>query len=142
MEKDEMNRLIKQHIERLRTEKQERETRIKEYWRNLPKFETPNDVPELPDVDKEEWNEFYVPKLIEAGAIPKKDLIDGQVYIGNHRNTTVARWNEKKNKFDHMRYKFGWIEDECNHFEDDDGFALFVPIRLGTEKDWNDRLKK
>lgn len=122
--------------------KEERKLRIKNYWENeIPKFVNPEDVPDLPQVDKLEWQEFYVPKLIECGAIPKKDLINGQVYIGNHRNTTVARWNQETNKFDHMRYKFGWMKDVCNHFEDDDGFTLFVPIRLGTENDWNDRLK-
>lgn len=126
----------------LRQIREEREKRIKEYWQNgLTKFVNPKDVPDLPKVDEKEWKEFYVPKLIDAGAIPKKDLIDGQIYIGEHRNTTVARWNQETNKFDHMRYKFGWIKDDCNHFEDDDGFALFVPIRLGTEDDWNDRLK-
>jgi len=122
--------------------KEERLKRIKEYWNNeLPKFKEPHDVPDLPQVDEKEWKEFYVPKLIEAGAIPKKDLIDGQIYIGNHRNTTVARWNQETNKFDHMRHKFGWREDVCNHFEDDDGFALFVPIRLGTQEDWDEKIK-
>lgn len=121
--------------------REEREKRIREYWGNVPKFENPEDVPDLPRVDEKEWKEFYVPKLIEAGAIPKKDLIDGQIYIGNHRNANIQRWNAEKNKFDHMRYKFGWMKDECNHFEDDDGFALFVPIKIGTEKDWNERLK-
>jgi len=122
--------------------RQDRKKRIREYWENeLGKFIEPDDVPELPRVDEQEWKEFYIPKLIEAGAIPKKDLIDGQIYIGEHRNAKIQRWNAEKNKFDHMRYKFGWMEDDCNHFEDDDGFALFVPIRLGTEDDWNDRLK-
>jgi hypothetical protein len=122
--------------------RQDRKKRIREYWENeLGKFIEPDDVPELPRVDEQEWKEFYIPKLIGAGAIPKKDLIDGQIYIGEHRNAKIQRWNAEKNKFDHMRYKFGWMEDDCNHFEDDDGFALFVPIRLGTEDDWNDRLK-
>ena len=126
-------------LERIR---EERKKRIRDYWENeLGKFVNPEDVPDLPVVDKNEWNEYYVPKLIEAGAIPKKDLIDGQVYIGKHRNANIQRWNAGKNKFDHMRYKFGWMKDECNHFEDDDGFALFVPIKLGTEDDWNERLK-
>ena len=122
--------------------REERERQIKEYWENdLPKFNEPHDVPQLPNVDEKEWREFYVPKLIKAGAIPKKDLIDGQIYIGDHRNTTIARWNAETNKFDHMRYKFGWWKAECNHFEDDDGFALFVPIRLGTQEEWDERLK-
>ena len=141
MEKD-MNELKLKAEAQLRQIREEREKRIRDFWENeLPKFNKPEDVPELPKVDEKEWKEFYVPKLIESGAIPKKDLIHGQVYIGEHRNTTVARWNQETNKFDHMRYKFGWMEDDCNHFEDDDGFALFVPIRLGTEDDWNDRLK-
>jgi hypothetical protein len=122
--------------------KEEREIRIKEYWKKeLPKFKNPEDVPQLPIVNEKEWKEFYVPKLIESGAIPKKGLIHGQIYIGSHRNTTIARWNEETNKFTHMRYKFGWREDDCNHFEDDDGFALFVPIRLGTQEEWDERIK-
>lgn len=139
MDKEQYILKIKTDAEKL---KDEREKRIREYWENeLPKFNNPKDVPTLPKVDEKEWKEFYVPKLIELGAIPKKDLIDGQIYIGNHRNTTIARWNQETNKFDHMRYKFGWREDECNHFEDDDGFALFVPIKLGTQEDWDNRLK-
>ena len=122
-------------------DKAEREQRIREYWENLPKLNNPEDVPTLPRVDEQEWKEFYVPKLIAAGAIPKKDLIHGQIYIGEHRNTTIARWNADTNKFEHMRYKFGWMKDECNHFEDDDGFALFVPISLGTQEEWDNRLK-
>lgn len=122
--------------------KEEKLKKIKEYWENeLPKFNNPEDVPQLPVVDEKEWKEFYVPKLIKAGAIPKKDLIDGQIYIGEHRRTTIARWNQKENKFEYMRYKFGWREDECNHFEDDDGFVLFVPIKLGTQEDWDNTQK-
>lgn len=122
--------------------REERKKRIREYWeKELPRFNNPEDVPDLPQVDEKEWEEFYVPKLIEYGAIAKKDLIHNQIYIGNHRNTSVARWNQHTNKFDYMRFKFGWREDVCNHFEDDDGFALFVPIKLGTENDWNDRIK-
>ena len=126
-------------VKRLR---EEREIKRKEYWNDLKPFKEPNDIPEIPRVDEKEYTEFYIPRLIKAGAIPKKDLIHGQVYIGTHRNTDVARWNQETNKFDHMRYKFGWMEDDCNHFEDDDGFALFVPIKLGTEEDWTNRLTK
>ena len=137
-----MNELKFKAEAQLQQVREERKRRIREYWENgLPKFNNPEDVPDLPRVNEIEWKEFYVPKLIQAGAIPKKDLIHGQVYIGNHRNTTVARWNQETNKFDHMRYKFGWMKDDCNHFEDDDGFALFVPIKLGTEDDWNNKLK-
>lgn len=115
--------------------KAEREKRIKEYWDKIPKFVTHNDVPDLPRVDEVEWKEFYVPKLIEAGAIAKKDLIVDQYYIGNHRRATVAKWDGKE--FVYNREKFGNVyEDKCNHFEDDDSFALFVPIRFGTEEEY------
>ena len=113
--------------------REERKKRVKEYWENLPKIVTPNDVPELPRVDIQEWKDFYVPKLIEAGAIGKDDLIEGQIYIGEHRRANVAKWNGKE--FVYNREKFGNVyEDKCNHFEDDDGFALFVPIGIGTEE--------
>lgn len=116
--------------------REERKRKIKEYWENeLPKFINPNDVPDLPKVDEQEWKEFYVPKLIELGAIPKKDLVEGQYYIGEHRRANVAKWNGKE--FIYNREKFGNVfEDKCNHFEDDDGFALFVPIRVGTEEEY------
>jgi len=113
--------------------REERKQRIKEYWENLPKINTPKDVPDLPRVDIQEWKDYYVPKLIEVGAIPKKDLVINQFYIGEHRNAQVAKWNG--DKFVYMRTKFQNVyEDTCNHFEDDDGFALFVPIGIGTEE--------
>ena len=118
-------------------EKAEREKRIKEHWNNLPKFTKPEDVPALPRVDTKEWNEFYVPKLIEAGAVPKKELKDGGIYFGEHRRATVAKWNGEKNIFVYNRYKFNNVfEDVCNHFEDDDGYALFVPIGEATEEEY------
>lgn len=115
----------------------ERELRAEEMWNNLEHFETPYDVPDIPKVDTEKYKNFYVPKLINAGAIPKKDLIDNQVYIGNHRRCTIARWNAKDNVFEYWRNKFGaWFYDNCNHFEDDNGYALFVPIKLGAKEDF------
>ena len=115
--------------------REERKQRIKEYWENLPKINTPKDVPDLPRVDIQEWKDYYVPKLIEVGAIPKKDLVINQFYIGEHRNARVAKWNG--DKFVYMRTKFQNVyEDTCNHFEDDDGFALFVPIKTGTEEEY------
>jgi hypothetical protein len=114
-----------------------REERLKEFWENLKPFNEPHDVPNLPNVGKEKFDEIYVPKLIDAGAIQKKDLIDGQVYIGEHRRCQLAKWNKEKNVFEYWRYKFGTtFIDRCNHFQDDDGFALFVPIKLGEEKDY------
>lgn len=114
---------------RLHDEKEAREARIRDHWNNLPMFEKPDDVPAIPRVEEKEYKEFYIPRLINAGAIPKKDLIHGQCYLGEHRNATIARWNAEKNVFEYWRHKFGVFLDVCNHFEDDDGYALFVPIK-------------
>jgi hypothetical protein len=111
----------------------ERKEAMIKYWNELKPFETPADVPNIPRVDEREYKEFYVPRLIAAGAIPKTDLMDGQFYFGDYRNANVGKWLAEKNVFEHWRYKFGFRIDECNHFEDDDGFALFVPIRLANE---------
>jgi len=118
----------------------ERNIRIKELWNNLKPFQVPDDVPnQIPIVTKDEYETFYVPKLINAGAIPKEHLINNQVYIGKHRRCTIARWNQDLNKFEYWRHKFGNVFlDTCNHFEDDDGFALFVPIKLGTDADFKE----
>lgn len=63
-------------------------------------------------------------------AILKKDLEDGVYYIGDHRIASIAQWDAKAQQFLYMRYKFGdTFVDSCNHFEDDNGFALFVPLR-------------
>lgn len=124
-------------LKRAEKDRKERMERIKERWNNLKPFNDPNDIPQIPIVDEKEYKEFFVPKLIAAGAIPKDKLIDGQVYIGDHRNCTVAKWDAKENVFKYNRHKFTMCYiDECNHFEDDDGFALFVPIKLGTEEDF------
>lgn len=116
--------------------RQEREARLREYWNNLPKFKEVTDIPELPRIeDPEEWKSFYVVKLIEAGAIPKDLLKDGAYYLGDHRRATVAQWRAAEGQFTYMRSKFGRVyEDYCNHFEDDDGYSLFVPIMEATEE--------
>ena len=130
MEREEKMNAIKAKIEE---EREERKRKMIEYWNNLPKFEKPEDVPNIPRVDAEEYKEFYVPKLIGAGAIPKNELVDGQFYFGEYRNANVGRWLAEKQVFEHWRYKFGYRLDDCNHFEDDNGYALFVPIRLANE---------
>ena len=108
----------------------EKELKLREYWNNLKPFKDESDIPNLPITDSESWKTFYVPKLIELGAIPKDKLIDGKTYIGDTRNTDRAIWNAKKNTFIYMRTKWGnSFEDEVNHFEDDDHYALFVPIK-------------
>lgn len=120
-------------IERLR-----REAAFRNRWNNLPKFEKPEDVPPIPRVTAEEHADFYVPKLIAAGAIPKTDLTDGAFYLGDHRRGRVGRWNAEKNQFEYWRHKFTAVYiDTCNHFEDDDGFALFVPIKQVTQEEFD-----
>lgn len=121
--------------EKIRIDKEKRDLFFKEYWDNLPTFTKPTDVPKLPKVDNDEWTKYYVPRLINAGAIPKKDLIVGNFYKGDHRRANVAMWDGTL--FVYYRNKFGQtFKDTCNHFEDDDGFALFVPFGDATENEY------
>ena len=116
----------------------ERKARIKFHWNNLPTLVNADDVPGLPtNIDSEEWKEFYVKKLITAGAIAKDKLIDGVWYYGEYRNSNFGKWDAEKQEFGLWRHKFGWMWDTCNHFEDDNGYALFVPIRLATQEEIN-----
>lgn len=60
--------------------------------------------------------------------IEKKDLEDGEWYVGKCRNAHVACWHG--DCFVHLRTKFGaTFAEEINHPEDDDGFDCFIPIR-------------
>ena len=107
--------------------KEEAKQIIREYWRNMKPFNTVDDIPDLPIADKDEWDEFYVPILIRCGAIPKDDLIPGCKYKGTCRNAEIALWTGEK--FTYKRTKFNYTYDEhINHFQDDDGSDLFVPL--------------
>lgn len=98
-----------------------------EYWLTLKPFKTIDNIPELPIVDKNEWDNFYVPILIRCGAIPKDKLIPGKIYKGTCRNADIATWTGTK--FIYKRTKHGTTyNEEINHFEDDDGSDLFVPL--------------
>lgn len=72
------------------------------------------------------------PYLIKhIGAVSKKDLKDGRDYNGICRHAKVAKWSEKDNCFYYIRKKFDKIFlDRINHPEDDDGFDLFIPVKL------------
>jgi hypothetical protein len=110
----------------MKISKEENEFRIKERWESLKPFENDFDVPLLP----KPLTSYHVTKLVKAGAILKKDLIDGKRYYGNCRNTDNATWNKDKNVFTYVRYKFGSrFSEDLNHFEDDNGYDLFVPIK-------------
>lgn len=104
-----------------------------ESYPNLKPFKEVWNIPEIPIVDKQTYNEIVIPNLIRCGAIPKKDLVIGQTYIGKCRNATEAVWNGSR--FTYQRYKFGFTyPEDINHFEDDNGSDLFVPIKLKTNE--------
>ena len=82
----------------------------------------------LPQTPPEFWK-LICEKLIEKGAIPKKDLVIGTTYTGVCRNSDEATW--LGDKFEYIRYKFGTrYKETINHFEDDDGYDLFVPLSI------------
>lgn len=60
--------------------------------------------------------------------IPKSELEVGKEYKGECRNASKAVWDGKV--FHYQRYKFGSTFDETiNHYEEDDGYDVFVPIK-------------
>lgn len=118
----------------------ERKANVRKYWEEgIPLFNKPEDVPNLPTTETEdEWRSFYVPKIIAAGAIPKSELKNGHYYLGEHRNASIARWDESKNRFFYWRTKFTWcFEDECEHFEEWSPYALFVPIKEVSQEEYD-----
>lgn len=61
--------------------------------------------------------------------IPKSELVKGEIYQGECRNSDSARWDE--DKFLYARTKFGSTYLEAiHHFEDDDGYDVFVPMKI------------
>lgn len=61
--------------------------------------------------------------------IPKKDLVVGQTYMGECRNASEAKWIGECFVYD--RYKWGHtFPENINHYEDDDGYDVFVPIKI------------
>lgn len=74
---------------------------------------------------------FDIEEYYEIGVIRKEDLIDGKTYIGLCRNATTAKWDVEKNTFTYLRNKFNFtFPEEINHISDDNGYDLFIPIRL------------
>ena len=64
--------------------------------------------------------------------IPKNELVVGKEYTGNCRNSHKAVW--KGDHFEYKRYKFGnYYTDKINHYEDDDGYDVFVPVEVVYE---------
>lgn len=134
---DEIKRIAQ---EKLEEERKQRLQAIKDYWNSTPlkKFENPGDVPNLPVTTKEEWDNFYVPKLIEAGAIPLDELKDGCYYLGDHRNATIAQWNSSDQLFYYWRQKFNQcFTDSCEHFQTFSRYAVFTPIREVSKEEFD-----
>ena len=102
---------------------------IEDYFNSMEPFRDVDDIPDVPRMkDEKEYREIVVKNLIRCGAIPKSELVTGAVYAGSCRNSDTATWNGKE--FEYTRWKFGTsYVDSVNHFEDDDGYDLFVPIR-------------
>ena len=120
---------IEQVKSKLLDEKKSRYEKMLNYWRNREPFKDEDDVPDIPIVSKEEYEEIIIPNIIRCGGIPKDKLIVGETYIGSCRNATEAVWHGKV--FTYMRHKFGCTyPEDINHFEDDDGYDLFIPIKL------------
>lgn len=128
---------LRKHIDNVKSDPEykakwieHRDLEIKKWWLTLKPFKDESDVPNLPKMD-----DFFIQRLKELGAIEKSKLVDGQWYYGNYRSSNYGKWNSDKNEFEVIRYKFGYRWDSCNHFEDDDGYALFVPLRLATKEE-------
>lgn len=110
---------------------EEKRINIIEYWktREITPFEDTDYMPELPILPIEDMKTYVWPNLYKCGAIAKKDLIVGHTYLGNCRNASKAVWKEN-GTFEYQRHKFGFVyPEEINHFEDDDGYDVFVPIK-------------
>ena len=109
------------------------------YWnKRTKKFETVEDIPNIPCFNEKtiakakEYMEFIQQKMIELGAIPKDALVDKHTYLGNCRNAHKAVWHAGLDGgvFVYERTKFGCTyPEEINHFQDDNGYDVFVPIK-------------
>ena len=123
----------KEKREQLLAEAQERKAMLKqqriERFETMEPFNTIDDIPDIPIMEnKDDYQEIVVKNLIRCGAIPLDQLEIGARYEGTCRNASEAVWNGKQ--FEYKRYKFGdWMDARINHFQEDDGNDLFVPIR-------------
>jgi len=128
-----MNRKKEKTLEKikdkLKDEKEKRRAAVFEYWKNRKPFLNEDDIPDIPIVDKDKYEDIIIPNIIRCGGIPKEDLVVGKTYIGSCRNASEAIWDGEK--FTYMRTKFGCTyPEDINHFQNDDGYDLFVPIKL------------
>ena len=110
-------------------------------WKNQRPFTSYEDIPSFPQYNEnvfgekvtKELHEYVTKRYIELGAIPKNDLVVGHTYEGDCRNAHIAVWKEN-GRFEYQRTKFGYTyPEEINHFEDDNGYDVFVPIKDITQ---------
>ena len=119
--------------DKLKKEKEERYNTVLNHWKERKPFRDEDDIPPIPIVLPKDYEEIIVPNIIRCGGIPKDKLIVGKTYIGDCRNAREAVWDGEK--FTYMRTKFGSTYPETiNHFQDDDGYDLFVPLKINDEK--------
>lgn len=124
---------IQEVKDKLKKEKEERYNTVLNYWKERKPFKDEDDIPPIPIVLPKDYEEIIVPNIIRCGGIPKDKLIVGKTYIGDCRNATEAVWEGEK--FTYMRTKLGSTYPETiNHFQDDDGYDLFVPLKIKNEK--------
>jgi len=114
--------------DKLKKKRENRKECVIDYFNNLKPFNSEDDIPDIPITDESTFKSIIIPNLIRCGAIPKNKLKINSTYIGSCRNASEAIWDG--NKFTYKRTKFGCTYDEdINHFEDDNGYDLFVPIK-------------
>jgi hypothetical protein len=94
----------------------------------MNKFQTVEDIPEIPVVNTVKEHQALCYELISCGAIPKRNLKVNVTYEGSCRNADIAKWNGKK--FEYVRNKWGEsFIDTVPHFEDDMYYDVFIPIK-------------
>lgn len=101
---------------------------ILEYWETRGEFKIGDDIPSIPRVLPQDYKGVIIPNIIRCGGIPKDKLVIGKTYIGDCRNGNEATWDGKN--FVYLRTKFGTtFQETINHFEDDNDYDLFIPIK-------------
>lgn len=110
------------------TQEEKKYNDVLEYWKNRKPFKNEDDIPPIPIVKSKDYENIIIPNIIRCGGIQKDKLEIGKTYVGNCRNASKAVW--LGNEFEYMRYKFGYTYPEkINHFQDDDGYDVFVPLK-------------
>lgn len=135
-----------EHIQKLKSDlnyredwERKKELSLQNWWLGLKPFKNENEVPMLPNP----LTDFYINRLIELGAVSLEKLEDNTWYYGNYRNSKFGKWDATNKVFHIIRYKWGRsLWDECKHFQHDDGFALFVPLRKATKSEIIEEEKK